>query len=55
MMFECVSLFVWPNKANYPLILLRFHVLCQQLKNCYNGNPTLKWAYLHNYQIKSYD
>ena len=54
-MFKCVSLFVWPNKANYSLISQRFHLLCQQLKNPSNDNPILERAYLHNGWSKSHD
>src|SRR5713101_3597987 len=55
MMSEHVSLFVWPDKANYFLISLRFHLLCQQLQNPCNDNPSLDRAYLHNCSFKSHD
>src|SRR6266849_9628028 len=54
-MSEHVSLFVWPDKANYFLISLRFHLLCQQLQNPCNDNPSLDRAYLHNCSFKSHD
>ena len=54
-MFECVSLFVWPNKANYYIFLLKFYFSYQKLKNHYNGNSSQNGVYLYIYSSKSHD
>ena len=54
-MFECVSLFVWPNKANYYIFSPRFYFSYQKLKNHCNGNSSQNGAYLYTYSSKSHN
>ena len=42
MLFQYISLFVWPNKTYYCLISLRFHLSCYKLKNPCNELTDLK-------------
>ena len=54
-MFECVSLSVWPNKANYYIFLLGFYFSYQKLKNYCNGSSGQNGVYLYTYSSKSHD
>ncbi len=54
-MFECVSLIIWPTIAKYSLILLWFYVLYQKLQKYCNDISVLKRAYLYNHWFKSYE
>ena len=55
MLYEYVSLFSWSGKANYSLILPKFYLLCWQLQNPCNDNPSLKRAYFYNCSFILYD